>query len=100
MNTLLNILLRTSLSAALSDREAFVDRAAQIIEQKVGSDTDAAHAMGERIAEMMESVDQTLLIRQLLAPPPPAATEELEKKIDELTQAINRLNDNLEKIKL
>lgn len=94
MNKLLNTLLRASISASLNDREAFTDKVAQIIEQKTGNDPEAAAKISSNLAAAMESINENLLIDQLLNNP---SDSDFESKIDKLTEAINRLNDNLEK---
>lgn len=94
MNKLLNMLLRSSISASLSDREAFTDRIAKVIEERVGSDPDTARKISDNLAVAMDSLNDQMLIEQLLSPR--NENSELEKKIDKLTEAIDRLNKNME----
>lgn len=96
MNKLINMLLRSSISASMTDREAFTDKVAQIIEDKIGNDPDAAQKMSETLAAAMESVNEQLLIDQIFSPP--AENKNLEEKIDKLTLAIEKLNSNIEKL--
>lgn len=88
MNNIINLLLRASISASLSDREAFIDRVSQIIEDKIGKDPDAARQMSDNIASAMEGLNEQLVIEQLLHP---KHDEELNKKIDRLTDAVEKL---------
>lgn len=94
MNKLLNMLLRSSISASLSDREAFTDRIAKVIEERVGSDPDTARKISDNLAVAMDSLNDQMLIEQLLSPR--NENSELEKKIDKLAEAIDRLNKNME----
>lgn len=96
MNKLINMLLRSSISASMTDREAFTDKVAQMIEDKIGNDPDAAQKMSETLAAAMESVNEQLLIDQIFSPP--AENKNLEEKIDKLTLAIEKLNSNIEKL--
>lgn len=97
MNKLLNTMLRCSISASMSDRDAFIERIAQVIEQKVGTDSQTAQQIGDTIAVAMESIDEQLLIDQLLNPQPDS-NKDLEKRLDRLTEAIEKLNANIEKL--
>lgn len=96
MNKLFNTLLRTSISASMSDREAFTDRVAKVVEEKIGTDTDMAKKVSDTLAVAMDSINDQLLLDQLFKP----STEDkvLEEKIDKLTEAIDRLNINIEKL--
>lgn len=96
MNKLINMLLRSSISASMTDREAFTDKVAQIIEDKIGNDPDAAQKMSESLATAMESVNEQLLIDQIFNPQP--ENKNLEEKIDKLTTSIEKLNSNIEKL--
>lgn len=98
MNKFLNTILRSSIAVSLSDREALTERLATVIEQKIGSDPETAKEFGDKIATALESIDERLLIDQLLNPQSQSDTKELEEKIDRLTQAIDRLNANIEKL--
>lgn len=96
MNKLLNMLLRSSISASMSDREAFTDKIAQIIENKMGTDPEAAQKMSDNLASAMDSINEQLLFDQLFNPT--SETKELENKIEKLTTSIDRLNSNIEKL--
>lgn len=96
MNKLLNTLLRTSITASLSDREAFTDNISRVIEDKIGTDPDAAKRLSDNLAIAMESINDQLLINELISPTP--QNDELENKIDKLTASIDRLNTNIEKL--
>lgn len=97
MNSTMNLLLRAAIAAAASDREKFVDKVSSLIEDKVGTSPETAEQVAGGIDQLVDMLDQHLFFQQLTGN---AVTEttELEKKIDRLTEAIDKLNDNLEKI--
>lgn len=96
MNKLLNMLLRSSISASMSDREAFTDKVAQILEDKIGKDPEAAQQVSERLTAAMENINEQLLFDQIFNPEP--ENKSLEEKLDKLTQSIEKLNSNIEKL--
>lgn len=96
MNKLFNALLRTSISASMSDREAFTDKMAQVVEDKIGTNPDMAKKVSDTLAVAMDSINEQLLFDQLFRPS--SDDKELEAKIDKLTEAIDRLNNNIEKL--
>ena len=93
MNDIIFLLLRASISASLSDREAFIDRLAEIIEAKTGRDEEAAHKLSDSIAGAMEGLNGTLLLQQLFSS---RHDKKLNKSIDNLTEAIEKLSTILE----
>lgn len=97
MNSTMNLLLRAAIAAAASDREKFVDKVSSLIEDKAGTSPETAENIAEGIDQLVDLLDQQLLIEQLTGKSS-ASTEELEHKIDRLTEAIDKLNDNLEKL--
>lgn len=97
MNSTMNLLLRAAIAAAASDREKFVDKVSSLIEDKAGTSPETAENIAGGIDQLVDLLDQQLLIEQLTGKSS-ASTEELEQKIDRLTEAINKLNDNLEKL--
>lgn len=96
MNKLLNLLLRSSLSASLSDREVFTEKVAEVIEQKIGKDPQMAKKLSESLATAMDSMNEQLLFDQIFNPQ--SDNKLLEEKIDQLTRSIDRLNNNIEKL--
>lgn len=96
MNQALNVLLRAAIAAAASDREKFVDRVSGLIEDKVGTSPQTAQKVAGGIDQLVDMLDQQLFFQQLASDR--AADGELEKKIDRLTAAIDKLNANLEKL--
>lgn len=96
MNKLLNMLLRSSISASMNDREAFTEKIAQVIENKIGTDTEAAQKMSDNLASAMDSINDQLLFEQLFNPT--SDNKELEDKIEKLNKSIDRLNNNIEKL--
>lgn len=96
MNKLLNMLLRSSISASMTDRDAFTDKVAQMIEEKIGKDPEAAQKMSERLTAAVESMNDQLLIDQFFNPEP--ENKALEEKIERLNASIEKLNSNIEKL--
>lgn len=97
MNSTMNLLLRAAIAAAASDREKFVDKVGAMIEDKAGTSPETAEKIAGNIDQLVELLDQQLFIQQLTGKSN-AATAELEEKIDRLSAAIDKLNENLEKI--
>lgn len=93
----MNLLLRAAIAAAASDREKFVDKVSTVIEDKAGTSPETAEKIAGNIDQLVEMLDQQLFIQQLTGKSN-AATAELEEKIDRLAAAIDKLNENLEKI--
>lgn len=96
MNKILNMLLRSSISASMSNREAFTAKIAQTIENKVGTDSQAAQKMSDSLAAAMDSMNEQLLFDQIFSSE--SENKELEDKIERLTISIDRLNSNIEKL--
>lgn len=96
MNKLLNMLLRSSISASMSDREAFTDKVAQILEDKIGNDPEIAQKVSEHLTSAMENINEQLLFDQIFNPG--SENKALEEKLDKLTQSIDKLNGNIEKL--
>lgn len=96
MNKLLNMLLRSSISASMTDRDAFTDKVAQMIEEKIGKDPEAAQKMSERLTAAVESMNDQLLIDQFFNPEP--ENKALEERIERLNASIEKLNSNIEKL--
>ena len=67
-NDLLYLLLRASINASLSDRDAFIEKVSKIIEQQTHKDPEAARRLSDHIAGAMEGLNSTLLLRQLFTP--------------------------------
>lgn len=93
MNDIIFLLLRASINASLSDREAFIDRLAEIIEAKTGRDEEATRKLSDNIAGAMEGLNGTLLLQQLFSS---RHDKKLNKSIDNLTEAIEKLSTILE----
>lgn len=96
MNRFVNSLLRSSISASLSDRDSFVEKISAIIQEKVGSDPEQARSISDKIATAMEQIDHELLINQILSPD--KNEDKLIQKIDALTESINKLNESIERL--
>lgn len=93
MNDIVFLLLRASISASLSDRAAFIDRLTGIIEAGTGQDEEAARKLSDNIAGAMEGLNGTLLLQQLFRP---RHNKKLNKSIDKLTEAVEKLRAILE----
>lgn len=93
MNNIVNLLLRASISASLSNREAFVERVSHIIEDQVGKDPESARHLGDNIASAMEGLNEELLIQQLLKP---QTDDALNQKIEHLTEMVEKLTTVVE----
>lgn len=90
---ILLLLLRASLSASLSDRDAFIERVSKVIENRTHRNPEEARHISDHIAGAMEGLNGSLLVNQLFAP---KHDKKLNKTLDELTSAIERLNSLLE----
>ncbi|MBB3187457.1 hypothetical protein [Microbacter margulisiae] len=97
MKPALNLLLKMGIAAGLQERDTVVDKISDILQDKMGTDPERAQKIGEQILTGLEGVKEQLSIEQIID----GLTRNddvLTHKIEELTQAINRLNDNLDKI--
>lgn len=92
-NDLLYLLLRASINASLSDRDAFIEKVSKIIEQQTHKDPEAARQLSDHIAGAMEGLNSTLLLRQLFTP---RRDKKLTQTLDQLTTAVEKLNALLE----
>ena len=92
-NDLLYLLLRASINASLSDRDAFIEKVSKIIEQQTHKDPEAALRLSDHIAGAMEGLNSTLLLRQLFTP---RRDKKLTQTLDQLTTAVEKLNALLE----
>lgn len=95
VNDVLLLLLRASISASLTDREAFIDRVSKIIETHTNKDPEASRNISDNIASAMEGLNEQLLIQQLLRP---QKDDELNKKIDRLTETVDKLSATVERL--
>ena len=59
-NDLLYLLLRASINASLSDRDAFIEKVSKIIEQQTHKDPEAARRLSDHIAGAMEAGWKTI----------------------------------------
>ncbi|MDE7073747.1 MAG: hypothetical protein K2O69_01635 [Odoribacter sp.] len=90
---LLFLLLRASLSASLSDREAFVNGVAKVIEEHTRRNPEEARRIGNHLAGAAEGLNNGLLFNQLFAP---RHDKRLNKTLEELTETIGKLNALIE----
>jgi hypothetical protein len=97
MNSALNLLLRMGIASGLQDREAVIDRISTVLETKMGTDPDKSQKVGEQILNGLEGLKDQLSIEQIVSSLS-RNDDAIEKKLDELTEAIKRLNDNVEKL--
>jgi len=97
MNSAINMLLRMGIATGLQDREVVIDRISAVLETKMGTDPDKSQIIGEQILNGLESLKDQLSIEQIVSSLS-RNDDVIEKKLDELTEAIKRLNDNVEKL--
>lgn len=90
----MNLLMRAAIAAAATDREKFVDKVSELIENKVGTSPESADKIAGGLDTLVEMLDQQLFLDQLTGKT--TDTSALERKLDRLTDAIERLNRNLE----
>lgn len=88
-NDILYFLLRASISTSLSNREAFINKVAQLIEQHTQENPENARHISDSIANVMESLNSTLLLEQLFKP---RRDKKLNATLDSLTSAVEKLN--------
>lgn len=97
MNSALNLLLRLGIATSMQDREAVIDRISSVLEEKMGTEPDTAQKVGEKILTGLDSLKDQLSIEQIIS----SLTrndDAIEKRLDDLTEAVNRLNANVEKL--
>ena len=97
MNSAINMLLRMGIATGLQDREVVIYRISAVLETKMGTDPDKSQIIGEQILNGLESLKDQLSIEQIVSSLS-RNDDVIEKKLDELTEAIKRLNDNVEKL--
>lgn len=90
---LLYFLLRASITASLCDREAFIEKVSGVISHKMHRNPQSARHIGEQIAGAMEELNGALLLHELFVP---KRDKKLNKTLDELTTAVEKLNALLE----
>ncbi|MTK54004.1 hypothetical protein [Paludibacter sp.] len=97
MNSALNLLLRLGIATSMQDREAVIDRISSVLEDKMGTDPDKAQKVGEKVLAGIEGLKDQLSIEQIISSLS-RNDDAIEKRLDELTEAINKLNANVEKL--
>lgn len=93
----LNMLLKMGIVAGLQEREVVIDKISEVLQDRMGTDPEKAQKIGEQILKGLETFKEQLTIDQIID----GLTRNddiLVKKLDELTNAINRLNDQLDKM--
>ena len=92
-NDLLYLLLRASINASLSDRDAFIEKVSKIIEHQTHKDPEAARRHSDKTTLPKQGLNSTLLLRQLFTP---RRDKKLTQTLDQLTTAVEKLNALLE----
>ncbi len=92
-NDLFYFLLRASITASLSNREAFIDKVSKVIEHQTNQQPEAARMLSDYIAGAMEGLNDTLLLQQLFKP---RRDKQSDRALGQLTSAIEKLNALLE----
>lgn len=96
-NDILYLILRASISASLSDRDAFIEKISKIIEHRIHKDPEEARRISDNIAGAMEGLNTTLLLRQMFTP---RRDKKLNQTLDQLTVAVEKLNSLLEEAEI
>ena len=97
MNSALNLLLRLGIATSMQDREAVIDRISSVLEEKMGTEPDKAQKVGETILAGLDGLKDQLSIEQIVSSLT-RSDDSIEKRLDELTEAVNKLNANVEKL--
>lgn len=97
MNSALNLLLRLGIATSMQDREAVIDRISSVLEEKMGTEPDKAQKVGETILAGLDGLKDQLSIEQIVSSLT-HSDDSIEKRLDELTEAVNKLNANVEKL--
>ena len=85
------------IAAGLQERDVIVDKISAVLKDKMGTDTEHAQKVGEQILTGLESLKEQLSIEQIID----GLTRNddvMAQKMEDLTQAINRLNGYLDKL--
>ena len=97
MKPALNLLLKMGIAAGLQERDVIVDKISAVLQDKMGTDPEHAQKVGEQILTGLESLKEQLSIEQIID----GLTRNddiVAQKMEDLTQAINRLNGYLDKL--
>lgn len=96
MNKGLNMLLRLAIAQGLTNREAFVEKVGDFLQQKMGQDKENADKYGEYIMNLLEGINEQLIFESVFESKHGKTNAELSKKIDQLTKAVEELSKKLE----
>ncbi len=96
MNSTLNMLFRLAISQGLTNKEAFVEKVAEFLQEKMGQDEINADKYGKHILDLLENFNEQLLMEQIFKEKQPNDNTKLEKQIEELTKAIHELNKKID----
>jgi hypothetical protein len=97
MKPALNLLLKMGIAAGLQERDMIIDKISSVLQDKMGTDPEHAQKVGEQILSGLEGLKEQLTIEQIID----SLTRNedvMAQKVEELTQAINRLNGYLDKL--
>lgn len=97
MNNKLNFLLRTVLSAATEDREAFIEKFSTILEEYTGLDRQTGENAGKHVAnglsalrdELETAARQTAAQNDSKADELSAQMEQIKERLDEIVRNLN-----------
>ncbi|MCM1530807.1 MAG: hypothetical protein NC048_01315 [Bacteroides sp.] len=102
MNDKLNFLLRTILSAATEDREAFIEKFSTVLEEYTGLDKQTGANAGKHVASGLDALRQELenaAARKQASAQNGQETgevaeelEQIKKRLDEIVQRLDTLN--------
>ena len=96
MNAKLNFLLRTLLSVAVQDREAFVERFSKLWEDYTGGDAETGKQKGLHLAEGVETLRNELQWEATAKRMSESDKEEILSAIQQLEQRIEKLNRKID----
>ncbi len=97
MNSKLNKLLQLGIATSLSDRDTAIDKISSLLQNKMGTDPEKSMRIGEQIFAGIENLRDQLTLDQVLSSFS-KNEDNLETKIGDLTEAVNKLNTNLENL--
>lgn len=99
MKQIYNNLLRLGLTIGLTQRDQFVDRVSQFLEEKMEADPEQGVHLAESLLNLAESFKNDLLIQSILQKQSAHSTDDaqsehtqqLNHNIEELNRSINEL---------
>lgn len=100
MNKNLNLLIRTAISAALQDREAFIKKFSDLVSEWTDIEAETATKAGEKISTGLQALQNELQTESLLhrfSYSHDNDYQDLEEKISALSKQVEELKKLIEK---